>query len=299
MHIRHLPGESTVLIDSTKIAPNNVLFNPSADKQYIYIRANAHTAVDENNYIIIYNENTKTLHNISSACDQLAPTANLFKGIEDLRIVVYDDRIWFTATSTHASLHMTNELLLGYFSKDVTTIERMSTVDIGVLPIKNVCPFVRDGRLYLLDSYLQKIYSVDEEIDTETGEFKKFIASVHKTISFANGFAEQKFRGSTSPIHLHGNVWGFIVHDIIFNDNERLVTRLAYYHYYVEIDMERGVIVFVSPSFWCSHWGIEYISGIRYNPVGNDAGVVELFIGINDKNAIRYTTTLADLRCGK
>jgi hypothetical protein len=299
MHIRHLPGETTVLIDSSKIAPNNVLFNPSADQQYIYIRANAHTAVDENNYIIIYDETKKTLHNISSACDHLFPTANLFKGIEDLRIVVYNDQVWFTATSTHASLHMTNELLLGCFDKELKCIEKMSTVDIGVLPVKNVCPFVWNGKLHLLDSYLQKIYEVTENNDPDTTNFINFTVDTIKSITFAHGIPAQKFRGSTSPVHLHGNTWGFIVHDIIFNDNERLVTRLAYYHYWVEIDMDRGVITFVSSPFWCAHWGIEYISGIRHVSKDPMFGNIELFIGINDKDAVRYTTTIANLRCGK
>jgi hypothetical protein len=298
MYIRHLPGKTDLLVDKSKISPNNVLFNPSADKRYIYIRANAHTMVDENNYILIYNELNKTMYNIMSPLDILEPTANLFRGVEDLRIAVYNDRVWFTATSTHASLHMTNELLVGHFDSELTKVERMTTVDIGSLPVKNVCPFVYQDTFCLIDTYQKKIYRVEEDKDPDSGDFVKFVAVKTKDLTSASGIPKKGFRGSTSPVHLHGSIWGFIVHDIIFNDNTKLVTRLAYFHHWVEMDMDRGVITYFSTPFWCSHWGIEYVSGLRFNK-GEAEKEIELYVGVNDQSAVRYTTTLADLRIGK
>jgi hypothetical protein len=103
-------------------------------------------------------------------------------------------------------------------------------------------------------------------------------------------------RGSTSPVYLHGNTWGFVVHDIIFNDDLRLVTRLSYIHHWVEMDMERGVVTFISTPFWCVHWGIEYISGIRYN---KETEELDLMLGVQDQEAVLIKTTLQDLRVGK
>lgn len=291
MHIRHLPCAHTFLIDREKIPKNIVLYNPSASGSYIYIRANEHSAVDEYNYVLMYNEETKQLCRIESPMDILKPSANLFKGIEDLRIMEFENRIWFTGTTTHASYKMTNELIVGYFDKTMMRVEKMSVVDIGSLPVKNVCPFVWKKKLHLLDTFLRKVYEV--KIDEDTGEI---VATFLKRIEYGGGIDPVAYRGSTSPVHLHGNIWGFVVHDIIFNDDLRLVTRLSYIHHWVEMDMERGVITFVSSPFWCVHWGIEYISGIRYN---KSKHTVELFLGVQDTTPMQITTTLHDLRVGK
>lgn len=291
MYIRHLPCNPSLLVNRDNVPKNVVLFNPSASGSYIYIRANEHSAVDEYNYVLMYNEKTKQLHRIESPMDILKPSANLFKGIEDLRIMEFQDRIWFSGTTTHASYKMTNELIVGYFDKNMTRVEKMSVVDIGSLPVKNVCPFVWKNKLHLLDIFLKKIYEVN--IDEESGEI---VATLEKQIQYGSGIEPKAYRGSTSPVHLHGNIWGFVVHDIIFNDELRLVTRLSYIHHWVEMDMERGMVTFVSSPFWCAHWGIEYVSGIKYNKANNK---VELFLGIQDMNPMQIETSLPDLRAGK
>lgn len=291
MYIRHLPCHQMLLVEKEKIPANNALFNPSADAQFIYIRGNEHSSTDECNYAIVVDEKNKTIKRIDSPMDKLKPSANLFKGIEDLRIVVFKGRIWFSGTTTHASYKMTNELIVGYFDENLTCVEKLSVIDIGSLPVKNVCPFVRNNKLQLLDSYLHKMYDVS--VDESSGEL---IATLTKQITYGKGIQDKGLRGSTSPVHLHGNIWGYVVHDIIYNDDARLVTRLSYYHYWVEIDIERGVIVFVSTPFWCVHWGIEYISGIRYDKENN---IVELFMGVQDMIPVRVTATLQDLRIGK
>lgn len=295
MYIRRLPGKRGLLLDTSNLPQNQVFFNPSADGPYVYIRTTVHTPVDETNHLILHNEDTKMTYNIPSPLHLLKENCNLFKGIEDLRIVIYNKRIWFSGTTTHASEHMTNEMVVGHLDEKLTCVERMSVIDIGIRPVKNVCPFVYNGTLRLIDPYLRAIYEVDEEVN-DNNEFVRF--RIHKVcdITAAQGIPDKGYRGSTSPVHLHGNTWGFVVHDIIFNDNEQLVTRLAYYHHWVEIDMERAVVTYFSSPFWCLHWGIEYISGIRYKKESNE---IELFMGIQDNKPAKCVTTLADLRVGK
>ena len=291
MYVRHLPCAHSFLVDREAIPKNVVLYNPSASGPYIYIRANEHSQVDEYNYILIFNDDTKQLLRIESPMNILKPSANLFKGIEDLRIMQYQNRIWFSGTTTHASYKMTNELVVGYFDETMTRVEKMSVVDIGTLPVKNVCPFVWNERLHLIDTFLRKIYEIS--VDEESGNI---VATCIKKIEYGHGIDTKAYRGSTSPVHLHGNTWGFVVHDIIFNDELRLVTRLSYIHHWVEMDMERGVITFVSSPFWCVHWGIEYVSGIRYDKTSNK---VELFLGVQDTTPMQVLTTLQNLRVGK
>jgi len=179
MHIRHLPGKKGFLIDPNDVQQNTVMYNPSATDNFVYLRVTKHTAVDETNAIMILNETTKKIHSIESPMHLLKNNCNLFKGIEDLRIVLFNDIVWFTATTTHASEEMNNEMVLGHFDKDMTCVERMNTINVGPLPAKNVCPFVYNGQLCLLDTFRRCIYDVTEEVD-ENRNFVKFVATKKK-----------------------------------------------------------------------------------------------------------------------
>lgn len=292
--IRQLPTTNVApLIDKASIPPNTTLFNPSRAGRFIYIRSTSHSETGEKNSAIIYDTVTSVAHNIASPWSLLAPTVNLFQGIEDLRIIEYKDHLWFTGTCTHASDHQINDLIIGHFSKDLTKVERLSAVDIGSRPVKNVCPFVRDGELYILDIFFKKTYKVSESDDkTKT---QQLIAIPATTLTEASGQSIAGLRGSTSPIHLHGNIWGVVIHDIIYRNNKTLVTRLSYIHHWMEFDIERSAITFVSTPFYIAHWGIEYVSGIHLAP---DRNAISLYFGVEDKLAFQCSTTLTDLRVG-
>lgn len=305
MKIRRLPTVALgPLVETAAFPPNTALFNPSAAGDYIYIRATQHTATDEQNSIILHHEPTKTTRTLANPNAGLAPTANLFKGLEDLRLAMWRGRLWFTATTTHASAAYNNEMVCGVFAEGMDRIERMSPLALGPLPVKNVVPFADEARdvLCLLDTWRATIYDVVEVRDEEDPEvFVKFALSKRRELTPGSGMPTEKFRGSTSPIRLHGNTWGFVVHNIIFNDNTGLTTRLAYYHHYVEADFERGRITFFSAPFWIAHWGIEYVSGLRKVDADADAdrGLVELYFGIDDTRPMKAVVRLSDLRVGK
>lgn len=293
--IRQLPATNiSSLIDKNSLPPNTTFFNPSRAGRYIYIRSTTHSETGEKNSAIIYDTVTSVAHNIPSPWTLLAPTVNLFQGIEDLRIVEYNGLLWFTGTCTHASDHQINDLIIGHFSKDLTTVERISAVDIGSRPVKNVCPFVRNGRLYILDIFFKKTYEIVDAPEGE-GAPPPLIAVPASVLVEGGGQSIAGLRGSTSPVHLHGNIWGVVIHDIIYRNNKTLVTRLSYIHHWMEFDIERAAITFVSTPFYVAHWGIEYISGIHLDAA---TGTVMLYFGVEDKMAFQCATTLTNLRVG-
>lgn len=294
LYIRHLPGGISKLFDEKTLPPNHVLFNPSIAFPILYLREDVHSTTKEVNSAVLLDLEKGKQYRVQSPSHLLKPNCNMFQGIEDLRICWFNDQLWFTATSTHASDNMISEMLLGYFDKNLTCVERMSYIDIGCKPVKNVCPYVHNGKMMLLDVFLMAIYEVSDVNDTD-GKWVKYEVKKVTSLKFGIGLENVKYRGSTSPVHLHGNTWGCIVHDIIFNDQTVLVTRLSYIHHWIEFDIVSGVISFVSTPFWVAHWGIEYISGIQ---LINKHGV-KLFIGVNDTSAIVCDTTLANLRVGK
>jgi hypothetical protein len=295
---RHLPGKAGNLIDTKSLPKNTVLFNPSIAHPILYLRTNAHSAVDERNSVTLYNVATKKLTQIDTPWNDLKKTVNLFKGIEDLRICWFNRQLWFAGTCTHASDNMTSELIVGFFDKSLAKVEKISAVDIGSLPVKNMTLYTFNDKLYMLDVYLKAIYEITEEFTHENDKkvFTKFVATKYLPLKCGSGIKIDDLRGSTCPVHLHGNTWGCIVHDIIFNDQTSLVTRLSYLHIWMEFDALTGVVTFLSSPFWICQWGIEYCSGMYLHEDGN---TVDLYLGVNDQTCAIYNTTLFDLRVGK
>jgi hypothetical protein len=289
-YVRKLPCVSGLMIDEKQIPQNMALYNPSRAGPYTYIRQTEYMASGEENSMLIHDERTGKVQHVDTPWSLMPKTVNLFRGIEDLRLCDFEGHIWFGGTSTHISDNMDNELVVGYFNKEMTKVEKVQMVDIGSRPVKNVIPFVYKNKLHMLDVYLRKIYELKTNEDT-----KEWNVETIQTLTPAAGVSTEKYRGSTQPIHLHGSIYGCIVHDIIFNDNKRLVTRLSYLHHWMEFDIDTGLITFISTSFWLAHWGIEYVSGIEKDKEGK----INVFVGIQDKLPMKCVTTLADLRVGK
>lgn len=293
LKFRRLPAKVTNILESSSLPDNVVMFNPSVAYPIMYLRTCSMTNSADKNSIVFHNLQEKTTHVVKSD-NVLLPSVNLYQGLEDVRIVWYNDKLWFTATSTHASISMMSETLVGYFDSELKAIERVARVDLGKPPIKNITPFVHEGKLKLLDIEKGRVYVVEDILDND-GNWVGFAAPVDIVLKPGAGVCIDGLRTSTSPVHLHGNLWGCIAHDCIYYDNTKITSKLSYLHYWVEFDIRTGSITFVSSPFWIVQWGIEFVSGVYLNP----AGSVVLYIGVNDNKPIMATTTLGDLRIGK
>lgn len=296
LSFRHLPGQASHILEQKSLPENTVVLNPSIAHPILYLRTIRHSKIEEYNSAILYDIVKKTTHHIDTPWDKLLKNVNMFKGMEDLRITWYKQKLWFAGTCTHCSGDMTSALIIGYFDKNYTKVERISHVDIGSLPVKNMSLYVFEDKLFMLDVYLKAIYEITEEFEEDAKTFKGFVATLAMPLKCAEGLSIEGLRGSTAAVHIHGNTYGCIIHDIIFNDQTRLVTRLSYLHIYMEFDVKTGTVTFLSSPFWIANWGIEYCSGFALHPNKND---VELYVGVNDQQAVNYKTTLYDLRCGK
>lgn len=289
--IRKLPINAQCMIDKKNIPPNTHLYNPSKAGKWIYIRKDV---ILENrtqlSNILLYNEETKAMKNIDSPLHLLEKTHSMYKGLEDLRICQFEDRIWFSASCTHASAAMNSEIVIGFFNEEMNAVEKIQYIDLGSSPIKNVLPFVHADQLVFIDTYKMCIYALKRNDDADKWYFEAIV-----TLRPAAGISYKNLRTSTSPIHLHGSIYGCVVHTDIANDsNRQIVSRLSYIHYWYEFDMNTGLITFVSTPFWLLHWGIEYVSGIH-----KKGSAIELFVGVDDKIAYNGMTTLTSLRFGK
>jgi hypothetical protein len=182
---------------------------------------------------------------------------------------------------------MQSEMLIGFFDDSVSSIRFMQHLDFGIRPLKNLCPFVCNDRVFTIDFYTFKMYEIVEE-----GDCKRFVPKFIRTLDPCNGIRTHMVRGSTSPIHIHGNLWGCVVHEHIprFPDGAH-----AYVSYWLEFDVERGSITSFSDPFYVSILGIEFVSGIEHS---KDHDGIELYLGVKDEKPIVAYTTLHDLRAG-
>jgi len=295
--VRKLKGEYKGLIDISANPANHVTINPSRAGEIIYIRDIEFNANENINRVILFNTATNVTSVIDVPWDLLCPTQGHYKGLEDLRIVWYKSRLYFTATCTHASKRMQSEMVLGAFSKDLTKIVYIQYMDLGTPPVKNVCPFIYKDALHLIDSYSGLIYEVDVSHE-ETED--KFNFTIREKVKLKKQEAQCVFggnvRGSTCPIHLHGHTWGCLVHDIIYSDNvvSQVKSKLAYVHQWMEFDIESGLVTFTSSPFFFTKFGIEFASGLVVDVSAPNN--ITVYAGIEDRYPIIIRTTLNDLR---
>jgi len=131
--------------------------------------------------------------------------------------------------------------------------------------------------------------------DTDENGKDTYKPIVFKKITPCAGLEMNSMRGSTCPIHLHGNLWGCVVHEHIRRAREKQIS-LAYISYWMEFDIERGMATFISSPFIVAQWGVEFVSGIEYY---KDKNEIEIFLGVNDQVAVVAKTKLQDLRVGQ
>ena len=292
--VRRLPCQCGDVINVSSLPDNVIMFNPSVAYPILCFRAMSMIKTHDISDIVLHNIETKKIE-IISTCNHLLPNVNLYQGLEDVRVVWHNSRLWFTASSTHASEHMISDLVVGYFNEALSDIEAIVTIDVSSRPIKNICPFVHDNKIKLLDLFTSTIYTLDSDKVDKSDISVVDKSDIYKVeLQHCEGVSIDGIRGSCSPIHLHGNVWGCVGHDCIFYDNSKFVSKLSYLHYWIEFDIVTKSITFVSSPFWIARWGVEFVSGIHYQ---NDQ--VTLYLGVDDTRPMFAVTTLADLRVGK
>lgn len=290
LQVRQLKAVKQQLVDANAIPKGLILTNPSVAGDIVCMRQIEYKDAKNVNSMMLHNMKTSTSIHVETPWDLLMPSNGMYVGLEDVRIVWYKDRLMFTATCTHASLSYQSEMVVGMFNEGLNGIERMSYVPFGDPPVKNICPFVVGDDLLLLDIMSLNIHKVQEEVAPE-GTWKAYKAVPWKSLSCL----KNELRGSTTPVHLHGSTWGCIVHDIVCNNNTitQTVTKLAYFHYWLEFDIDRGVVTYLSSPFFIARFGVEFVSGIAYDKSNQE---VQLFQGVDDKTCIIASTSLHELR---
>lgn len=191
------------------------------------------------------------------------------RGLEDQRWVVFDDRIWFTATCFHP--HGRAEVVLGRLNESVDRVEFLTTLQYAGAGEceKNWVPWnlqktmtTGTERWHLMESRgLMLIYSFEPltilQVDPTNGNCE-LVSSMQGPVNASS------WRGGTPPVLSNWGAWVMLVHVVAHFDDRRV-----YMHRWVEIEFRadslpgvRARISRWSNLFALDHVGVEYATGL-------------------------------------
>jgi glycosyltransferase involved in cell wall biosynthesis len=179
------------------------------------------------------------------------------QGLEDMRWVVHDDRVWFSATTCQVPGHAgTPRVVLGRLSEDLSAIEHLVP-----LRYERAAAVEKNWVLWSRGDGLFAIYSYDPfvllRIEPDSG-------ATHVEQEEAPAFNARTFRGSASPVAHPSRPGRFValVHEVARRESENV-----YLHRFVELDDRSGLIGY-GDAFVFDHHGIEYGTGLCALPYG-------------------------------
>ena len=213
-----------------------------------------------------------------SLVEQLRPpSGSLIQGIEDLRLIRWDDAWWFVACSCSFTPAGRPGLVLGRFDDAVSRVEYLVPLVYARSRVeeKNWTPFIHENRLLLIYSYDPLVIL---EPDLDTGVCRE----IHRAAPEQNF---TRYRGSSAVVP-YGDRMLFTIHEVPVVRGQR-----AYLHRFVEMDRQFR-ITRVSRLFNFWHLGAEYNCGIALNHAGD---ALLLTCSYEDRQASLVNLPLAEL----
>lgn len=210
------------------------------------------------------------------------------RGLEDVRWVLHDGQVWFTATCYQIPDAQDRcRVVLGRLDHAMEKVEHL--VGLRYEAMRNI---EKNWVLWPRPDGLLVIYSYDPflvlRFDPESGE------AVQEHIS-TPPWRAAGYRGSGAPIAIPGRAGRHLslVHEVAYRPSGNV-----YFHRWIEIDERDGLVRYSRP-FVFDHTGIEYGTGIC--DLGN--GHLIVTYGHEDREArwieVAWNTVLASLRVGE
>lgn len=234
-----------------KIQKNNNIINPTNDNPVSTLNLLA-TLDDDLNIIdtkiIEYNRNLFT-HKTSVI------------GIEDIRLISYDDDLYYIGNNRETTETNIPKMILGSIKNN--NIIQLHGINDNECQ-KNWSPFIHNNKLLFVYSFYPLIIL---RPNIGTG-----LCSIIKKQNYNLNLSS--FRGGSQGIWIDEFLY-FFIHEVTY-ENHR-----TYYHRVVKMNNDLD-IVDISIPFYLEDWGIEYISGGYYNKKQN---TIYISWGKNDNKA--------------
>ena len=227
-----------------------------------------HNDVKTLNGLIYMDNKYNILTNVSIFNEKLENTptfATHIKGLEDIRLFEFKNKIHYIATTREYSYCNTNRIIMGEY--DITTMKFKNNVCLYP-PHETYCeknwiplPTNNDTLLFIYEWHPLQIGKLDKNNKLEI-IIKNNMPSFFK-----------HYRGSTNFCEYEGQLW-CITHGV------KYTTPRKYYHQFVVLDKNTYKLIKYSIPFYFNNFSIEYTVGLLID----DTHVVILF-SQNDKDA--------------
>lgn len=187
-------------------------------------------------------------------------------GLEDMRLVRFQDRVWFSATTCQVpDANGEPQVVFGRLDEKLESIEHLDTIGYFFRG-----PVEKNWILWPDGDRLRCVYSFSPLVilDIEPKNGRVLHHTTGKSWSYPG-----RFRGSAGPIALEDGGALFMVHDVARQEHENVYT-----HRFVLVKDDE--LDSFGPPLLLEHWGIEYACGL--GRVENDLIIT---YGMEDREA--------------
>jgi len=191
------------------------------------------------------------------------------KGIEDIRIIEYNNDIYFVGNTREATIQRMPRMVLGKIkNNNVESITLLNSYE-DTKCQKNWSPFVYNNKLLMLYSF-DPLIILEPDLNTGT-------CTVFKSQQQTKNYS--RFSGGSQGFYINDYLY-FITHEIV-HENGRY-----YFHRFIKMNKDLEIVA-VSVPFYFENWGIEYVAGATFDSQKND-----ILISWGNKDKSAYITSL-------
>jgi len=168
-------------------------------------------------------------------------------GLEDIRLFVHDNELWYSATTKEYSSTDKFQIVIGKVVDNKLCDNLVLNFDIKNNQ-KNWCFFSHNSKLYCVYSWEPFMVF---EVNTINGKLKMVVK-----LNYEENLVS--LRGSTNGMIINSDIY-FMVHSVHKHKNNR-----TYFHRIVRMDLSTLNIIDVSEPFYFNDKGIEYCCGLTW-----------------------------------
>tara|TARA_Y100000780_G_scaffold205743_1_gene200920 strand:+ start:6771 stop:8762 length:1992 start_codon:yes stop_codon:yes gene_type:complete len=205
--------------------------------------------------------NIKSKYEISDINCDFERFESIIEGIEDIRLLRFNGKIWFTGTSRFTRNDNLNQMVFGNIVDKKIKILKGYGEEICQ---KNWMPFIHKKKLLYLYS-LEPLTILEPNLNSG-------ICKVYYKKQYEYNFSN--LRGGSQGIEIDKNYY-FVIHEVRYN------SRRYYSHRIIKLDMNLNLIS-VSKPFYFKELGIEFVCGVCIDENNKE---ILISFGKHDKEA--------------
>lgn len=187
------------------------------------------------------------------------------KGLEDIRLFNFKDKVYYIATSREFSYNQSNRMVIGEY--DINNL-KYSENKILLPPTETDC----EKNWIPINHKNEKILYIYNWYPLQIGEVDTFINKLNITVKYDTPTFFRHYRGSSTFTEYDNKLW-CITHGV------KYYTPRKYYHQFVVLELNTYKPIKFSVPFYFNNYAIEYCVGLMIKD-----GIANIVFSQNDKD---------------